>query len=185
MIVKAALPLLGEYGAAVTTSRIARAAGIGEATIFRVFTDKEELLDACMAEALRPDHAVRELASIPLDQPLPDRLVEAAEALRAHLERMGSVATALHASGHRRRAGSPDQQVRGMGRAESLASIRSAVGELLEPDRESLRLPPEQIAGVFLGLLFTQLREEEPGLAVHTVVEVFLHGALGGPGESS
>ncbi len=185
MIVRAALPLIAEYGAAVTTSRIARAAGIGEATIFRVFTDKEELLDACMAEALRPDHAVTELASIPLDQPLADRLAEAADALRAHLERMGSVATALHTSGHRRRGDSPDQQVRGMGRAESLASIGGAVAELLEPDRESLRLPPERVAGVFLGLLFTQLREEEHRLDVQALVELFLHGALGGPTESA
>ena len=59
MIVAAALPLVAEYGAAVTTSQVASAAGIGEATIFRAFADKEELLDACMIEAMRPDHAVR------------------------------------------------------------------------------------------------------------------------------
>ena len=51
MIVAAALPLVAEYGAAVTTSQIARAAGIGEATIFRAFKDKDEVLDACVAEA--------------------------------------------------------------------------------------------------------------------------------------
>ncbi|CAM5283250.1 Inositol 2-dehydrogenase/D-chiro-inositol 3-dehydrogenase [Streptomyces griseoloalbus] len=45
----------------MTTAKIARAAGIGEGTIFRVFADKEELLQACVAEALSPDHAVREL----------------------------------------------------------------------------------------------------------------------------
>ena len=77
MIVAAALPLVAEYGTAVTTSQIAKAAGIGEATIFRVFADKEELLDACMNEALRPDHAVEQIASIPLDQPLADRLADA------------------------------------------------------------------------------------------------------------
>jgi AcrR family transcriptional regulator len=91
MIVAAALPLVAESGTAVTTAQIARAAGIGEATIFRVFADKEELLDACTAEALSPDHAVRELASISLDEPLAVRLTEAAEALRAHLDRIGAV----------------------------------------------------------------------------------------------
>ncbi|MFC9242147.1 TetR/AcrR family transcriptional regulator [Streptomyces decoyicus] len=102
MIVAVALPLVAEYGAAVTTSRIARAAGIGEATIFRAFKDKDELLDACVAEAVGTDHVLRELASISLDEPLAVRLTEAAEALRAHLERLGTVIGALHASGHRR-----------------------------------------------------------------------------------
>ena len=104
MIVAAALPLVAEYGSAITTSQIARAAGIGEATIFRAFTDKEEVLTACLAEALSPDHVLNELASIPLDESLAVRLVEAAEAMRAHLERMGTVIGALHASGHRRQA---------------------------------------------------------------------------------
>ena len=58
MIVAAALPLVAEYGAKVTTSQVARAAGIGEATIFRVFADKEELLDAVLAEALQHEHAI-------------------------------------------------------------------------------------------------------------------------------
>src|SRR3954468_19660976 len=95
MIIAAALPLVAEYGTAVTTSKIARAAGIGEATVFRVFADKDELLDACMVEAMRSDRVVTELASIPLDQPLADRLAEAADALGAHLARMGAVAGAL------------------------------------------------------------------------------------------
>lgn len=50
MIVRAALPLVIEHGSAVTTRQIARAAGIGEGTIFRVFADKDELLEACVSE---------------------------------------------------------------------------------------------------------------------------------------
>lgn len=41
MIVRAALPLVVEYGTSVTTAQIARAAGIGEGTIFRAFGDKD------------------------------------------------------------------------------------------------------------------------------------------------
>ena len=44
MIVRAVLPLVVEHGAAVTTSQIARAAGICEGTVFRAFKDKDELL---------------------------------------------------------------------------------------------------------------------------------------------
>src|SRR5690606_6042308 len=73
MIIQTAIPLIAEYGAAVTTAKIARAAGIGEGTIFRVFADKDELLQACVAKALSPDDAVRELDAIDVSQPLAGR----------------------------------------------------------------------------------------------------------------
>jgi AcrR family transcriptional regulator len=176
MIIQTAIPLIAEYGAAVTTAKIARAAGIGEGTIFRVFADKDELLHACIAEALSPEHAVRELDAIDVSQPLPDRLVEAAEALQAHMSRMGAIVGSL---GHR--GGKHPGTVRGAGRDESTTRIRTALVELLEPDKAALRRPPEQIAGLFFGLLFIQPRtEDEPDLTPQELVEVFLHGALSG-----
>ncbi|MFI8817959.1 MULTISPECIES: TetR/AcrR family transcriptional regulator [unclassified Streptomyces] len=176
MVIQTAIPLIAEYGAAVTTAKIARAAGIGEGTIFRVFADKDELLQACIAEALSPEHAVRELDAIDVSQPLPDRLAEAAEALQAHMSRMGAILGSL---GHR--GGKHPGTVRGAGRDESTARIRAALAELLEPDRAALRRPPEQIAALFFGLLFTQPRtEDEPDLAPRELVDVFLHGALSG-----
>ncbi|MER7479119.1 TetR/AcrR family transcriptional regulator [Streptomyces sp. NPDC126510] len=179
MIIQTAIPLIAEYGAAVTTAKIARAAGIGEGTIFRVFADKDELLQACVAEALSPEHAVRELDAIDVSQPLPERLTEAADALQAHLARMGAVMGSL---GHR--GGKHPGAVRGAGRAESTARIRAALVELLEPDQAALRRPPEQIAALFFGLLFVQPRtEDEPDLTPQELVEVFLHGALAGGAE--
>lgn len=51
--------------------------------------------------------------------------------------------------------------------------------ELLEPDRAALRRPPEQIATLFLGFLFTRPRvEDEPELTPRELAEIFLHGAL-------
>jgi AcrR family transcriptional regulator len=183
MIIAAALPLVAEYGAAVTTSKVARAAGIGEATIFRAFADKEELLDACMAEVLRSDHAVRELGSIPLDQPLAARLVEAADALAAHLARMGAMAGALQSSGHRSRAredGGRGERAAPVSRAESMAVIRAAVADLFEPGDHALRVDADEAAAIFLGLLFTRPRLDETGggLSSERLVDVFLHGAL-------
>ncbi|MEU1488183.1 TetR/AcrR family transcriptional regulator [Streptomyces sp. NPDC005752] len=177
MIIQTAIPLIAEYGAAVTTAKVARAAGIGEGTIFRVFADKDELLQACLAEALSPEHAVRELGAIEVSQPLPDRLAEAAQSLQAHLSRMGAIAGSLHASGHR--SGKHPGTVRGAGRDESTTHIRAALADLLEPDKAALRQPPEQIAALFFGLLFTQpYMEDEPELTTQELVEVFLHGAL-------
>lgn len=200
MIVAAALPLVAEYGAAVTTSQIARAAGIGEATIFRAFQDKDEVLDACVAEAFGTDHVLRELATIPLDEPLTVRLTEAAEALRAHMERLGTVIGALHASGHRSGRGpgpgARDGNGKGKGhgdgdepprdsRAESFAILRDAVVELIEPDRAALRLSPEKVAVAFLGLLFTRLQTPAPDadapLTPAELIDMLLHGTLHHP----
>ncbi|MGY4958852.1 helix-turn-helix domain-containing protein [Streptomyces nigrescens] len=199
MIVAAALPLVAEYGAAVTTSQIARAAGIGEATIFRAFKDKDEVLDACVAEAVGTDHVLRELASISLDEPLADRLAEAAEALRAHMERMGTVVGALHASGHRRGRGPGTGTGTGTGtrdgedpppdsRAQSVTALRNAVIELIEPDRTAFRLSPEKVAAAFLGLLFTRLQTPAPDAAApltpEELIAVLLHGTLNDPGSA-
>ncbi|WP_432001527.1 TetR/AcrR family transcriptional regulator [Streptomyces sioyaensis] len=189
MIVAAALPLVAEYGATVTTSQIARAAGIGEATIFRAFKDKEEVLEACVAEAVGPDHVLRELASISLDEPLATRLTEAAEALRAHMERMGTVIGALHASGHLRgRAAGPAARDAGDGpppdaRARSFAALRHGIIELLAPDRTAFRLSPEKVASAFLGLLFTRLQTpaaegDAAPLTPEELISVLLDGTL-------
>ncbi|SBT94721.1 transcriptional regulator, TetR family [Streptomyces sp. DI166] len=176
MIIQTAIPLIAEYGSAVTTAKIARAAGIGEGTIFRVFADKDELLQACVAEALSPEHAVRELHAIDMAQPLAVRLAESAEALQAHMARMGAILGSL---GHR--GGKHPGPVRGAGRDESMARIREALAELLEPERATLRRPPEQIAALFIGLLFTQPRtDDEPDLTPQELVDVFLHGAISG-----
>ncbi|TDP93691.1 TetR family transcriptional regulator [Labedaea rhizosphaerae] len=175
MIVQAAIPLVSEFGAAVTTAQVAKAAGIGEATIFRAFADKEELLRACVAQAVRIDRAVDEIAAIPLDQPLADRLVEAADALQAHLERMGRVVGAMLASGH----GEPSRGRPEPGaRERSMDAIREAMAGLFEPDAASLRLPPDQAAAIFMGFLFARARQDGDELAKESIVDVFLHGAV-------
>jgi AcrR family transcriptional regulator len=208
MIVRAALPLVAEYGSKVTTSQIARAAGIGEATIFRVFPDKETLLDACVVDALDPSLVLGELASISLDQPLAVRLTEAGDAMRAHLDRMGAVIGALHASGYHRhgmrggrRAPDPaateapdpaateapatgDTRTADEGRLDrggSFGATRDAIAELFEPDQAALRLPAAQLADLFMRLLMPP-RHRPPGGApaidLDELVHVFLHGAL-------
>ncbi|MEU8325917.1 TetR family transcriptional regulator [Nonomuraea sp. NPDC048881] len=201
MIVKAALPLVVEYGTSVTTAQVARAAGIGEGTIFRAFGDKEALLAACMAEALRPDDTLAHVSAISLDLPLADRLVEAAEALRGHLARMGAVAGALATTGGLRRPApggeprpAPGGEARpapggepraaegggrpGSGREESMAASREALAGLFEPERDRLRLAPERLAEAFQFLVMAAGRGPSP-LGSEELVDLFLNGALG------
>jgi len=181
-IVRVALPLLAEFGAAVTTAQIARAAGIGEATIFRVFDDKEALLAACIKEALDPENVLGQLRSIPLSDPLPDRLVEAAEALDAHLRRMGTVIGAVHASGLPnqrlvRDLKSPEARNRLADRHASREATREAIIDLIEPDRDHLRVPVETAADVFLRASWGRQPVEEK-VDRRVMVDVLLNGAL-------
>ncbi|MGW2377846.1 MULTISPECIES: TetR/AcrR family transcriptional regulator [Kitasatospora] len=178
MIVAAALPLVVEYGASVTTAKIARAAGIGEGTIFRVFADKDALLAACLAEAVRPDDAVAHLASIELDQPLAARLTEAADVLSGHLARVGAVIGALAGAGRPERP-APTEPRRLADREAGLAGPRAALAALFEPDRERLRLAPERLAGTFQLLLMSTGRGGMPDpLSTEELVDLFLHGAI-------
>ncbi|MFD7901497.1 TetR/AcrR family transcriptional regulator [Kitasatospora sp. NPDC059722] len=178
MIVAAALPLVVEYGASVTTAKIARAAGIGEGTIFRVFDDKDALLAACMAEVLNPDDTITHLAAIPLDQPLADRLAEAADVVRGHLTRIGAVAGALMAGGRLERPGpGPDGKL--PDREAGLARPRAALAALFEPDRDALRLSPERLADAFQLMIMSSGRPGAPDpLTTAELVDLFLHGAL-------
>lgn len=183
MIVAAALPLVVEYGASVTTAQVARAAGIGEGTIFRAFPDKDALLKACMAEVVRPDDAVAHLEAIERDQPLAGRLAEAAEVLRGHMARLGTVAGALATSGRLERP-APGEGGRRPDRPAAFAAPRAALAALFEPDRETLRLAPERLADAFQMLLLSagRLTGSEP-LTTDELVDLFLHGALTGAAE--
>ncbi|WP_433087530.1 TetR/AcrR family transcriptional regulator [Dactylosporangium sp. CA-052675] len=180
MILQTALPLVAEYGSAVTTAQIARAAGIGEATVFRVFTDKDELIQACVARALDPTQLLSHLGTISLEQPLADRLVEAAEAVQGHLGRMGAVLGALAATGRPPQRTPPAAgDARPAGRDESQAATKAAVAELFEPERDRLRIPAPVAADVFLGFMFARGRSTlAPDLTAAELVDLLLHGAL-------
>ncbi|MEV0569866.1 TetR/AcrR family transcriptional regulator [Dactylosporangium sp. NPDC050588] len=169
MIVAAALPLVVEHGSSVTTAQVARAAGIGEGTIFRVFADKDALLAACMAEALRHDDTLAHVRAIDLDQPLADRLIEAVETLRAYMSRMGAVAGAVRhlTTGRLDPTAAPVRDRR----RDSMTATVDALAVLFEPEQDRLRRDPEYLARMFQHLVMA-------GGDPADIVEVFLHGAV-------
>jgi AcrR family transcriptional regulator len=171
MIVAAALPLVVEHGTNVTTAQVARAAGIGEGTVFRAFADKDALLAACMAEALRRDDTLAHVSAIDLDQPLADRLVEAVDTLRGYMSRVSAVAGAVRHVGTGRldRTAPPVRDHR----REAMTATVDALAGLFEPERDRLRRDPEYLARMFQHLVMAGGEPED-------LVEVFLHGAVTG-----
>jgi hypothetical protein len=60
-----------------------------------------------------------------------------------------------------------------------MRQTRDALAELFEPEHESLRLPVDQLASIFLGMVFA--RSRPPGgsaAAIEDFIQVFLYGAL-------
>jgi AcrR family transcriptional regulator len=178
MIVRAVLPLVVEHGKAVTTAQIARAAGIGEGTIFRVFKDKDELFDACIEAALDPAEALEMIGEIPAELPLEKKLLEAVEALNAHLQRMGAVMAATMKSGQRATEARNRRSVSGDSRRESVEAMQRAVRELFVPDTEQLRLPVDKAASMFLSMLFAHSRQMPGSPSTAELIDVFLRGSV-------
>ncbi|TDC74564.1 hypothetical protein [Actinomadura sp. 7K507] len=59
---------------------------------------------------------------------------------------------------------------------------REALAELFEPERDGLRLPVDQVADLFMGLMFTRSRPpggpSAPNPSIEAFLDVFLNGAL-------
>lgn len=147
-IVTAALPLVRRHGVEVTTRQIAEAAGVAEGTLFRVFPDKESLVQAAIAEVFDPEPTLRELAEIDRDLPLRARLTGAVAVLQ---RRMTEVFTLLHAIGW---TGPPDRMRRPPPSGTNDA-FRAALVDLVGPDAAVLRVPAAELAHVLRLLVFS------------------------------
>lgn len=172
---RAALPLLIEHGAGLTTRQVAQAAGIAEGTVFRAFADKDELVRTCVTEAFRTDELRQRLAEVAAEPDLLERVTAAGELIDEHLTRIGELMRTMATSGydvHRHKGSPPGEPPR------FVEEIAAATAELLE--QEQLRRPPDEIARTLIGVLMSLgfERDGERRERVRGRVDLLLRGAL-------
>jgi len=179
-IIEATLPLLRAHGQAVTTRQIAEASGIGEGTIFRVFADKAELVDCCLAAAFDQQPTLRLFAGVDRQLPLQPRLVAAVRILQDRLLAVIELLTALgHAGPPDRRPGPPARNAAEADHRFGPDELLAAFAELLEPDRDQLRLSPLETARVARMLTFAGSHPaitDTQRLSAEQIVSVLLYG---------
>jgi len=142
-IIEATLPLLLAHGSSITTRQIAEAAGVAEGTIFRVFPDKESLIDAAVEAAFDSAELETQLAGIDRTLGLDARLVLAVEYMQQRIARIFQLMSQVQSSTGNTPAKKPPT-------SEDMASLIA----LIEPDRSHLRLDPSAVAHVLRGLTF-------------------------------
>ncbi|GAA3211243.1 hypothetical protein GCM10020216_015680 [Nonomuraea helvata] len=176
-LIAATLPLLREYGAAVSTRQIAEAAGVAEGTIFGVFPDKASLLRATLMSAFDPQPAVDALAAIGTQVELRARLREVVLLLRKGM----SVNANLMAVPKELMADDAEFHERML---DGRRRIGTAIAALVEPDRDRLRRSPEGTAHLLLMLIAASVHRgfglggEFADMDDEEIVSVLLDGLL-------
>jgi AcrR family transcriptional regulator len=153
-ILAATVPLLIAHGTQITTRQIAEAAGVAEGTIFRVFVDKETLIEAAVEQAFDPAPVEGELRAIDPTLSLEARCEAAVDIVQ---RRVASLWRILAALGGANLPGVPRDK------NENRPSFLRAVATVFEPDRDRLRMEPMQAADVLRGLT---IASSHPALTV-------------------
>lgn len=183
-IIAATLPLLDECGMSISTRQIARAAGVAEGTLFRVFPDKNSLIAATILAADEPVEAIAALRAIPDAAGVRERMAAVIDVLGDRVTRRGRLfglaREMLVAEGLRGDFG--------RALAENRERLHRAVITVIERDADRLRVPPETAARLLTALIVAtngRAHVEPASLSRAELVEVLLDGVLKADRQSS
>ncbi len=174
-LIAATLPLLYDHGRGVTTRLIAESAGVAEGTIFRVFSSKDELVDATVAKAFEPGRMVADLRAIPLDAPLRERALALTGLMQ---RRFAGVFVLMRKLGM---AGPPEPPPDDPGRTRAIDETLQAMVDLISPDQADLRLPATEVVTMLRLLTFSGTHPKFTGgdtLTAEQIVDTVLYGAV-------
>ncbi len=163
-IVEATIPLLLEHGDQVTTRQIATAAGIAEGTIFRVFHDKDALIDAAVDAALDPSQMEEQLAAIDPGLPLPEIVAKAVQLSQRRLLHVWRLVSTIGPRAHDHK--------------RPVTTESPALTRLFEAHRDELTVTPKAATRSLRALTFAMthpLLVERPA-PPREVTRLFLHG---------
>ena len=181
-IIAATLPLLRAKGTAVSTKEIAKAAGIAEGTIFRVFETKDAIIDAAIHDAFDNSTLVVELGEVDRSLSMPARLAAGVEIMQEHLQGIFSLMTVLQSSGQPLRPPTGGDAHRR--RHEATAELDEAFVDLLGSDVAQLRVTAPTFIGYLRMLTLSSVHPMLDGgeySSPEQLVDVLLEGAMRRP----
>ena len=177
-ILEAVIPLLIAGGGNVTTAEMARAAGIAEGTIFRVFPDKVSLLHEALKSSFDPAPTLDQLAKIERALPLEVQLRKAAAIILERAERVHALAAVLRSLPPSDHVDHRDTHKAAM---EASNMIFWGLTRMFRDQSSRLAVEPARAAAAFRGLLYAvsfPLCDPDELITDDEAIEVLLNGVL-------
>lgn len=158
------LPLLVQRGAAATSRELAKAAGVAEGTIWKVFRDKQDLVATAVERAIDPTSFDQAVAGLDESLPFEDRLVAMTDLMQ---RRMVDIWRLLQQT-------DVDVPSLSAGRFPDNETVIALFAR--EPQR--IRVPAVEAARLLRALVvsLSNPRLMEPPFDAAGIVEMFLHG---------